>query len=239
METLNTNLLYIYKDGWFKIFLLCGICDRFSLCLVNKLFRKIIADNKLLHLEIFCVNPSYFCEGNWESPESNPGNFLDFREVLQEVKSYKLNYLTAKELLELCSNPPLNPMINALELSGLEMDNISQLLLEKALNSLNITLFSLANGLKIPSNFSEICSRISTLRHLNITNYLINSFLDLSTAPFVKIYFDRVECKSGTYIRMPRCLKKFYLHCYEVEDESSSNHDTKFQMEHCKELYQL
>jgi hypothetical protein len=262
----HQSLLDIPKDILFKVIEVCELDLLYSMYLVNKLFQQIIKDMKLLPpLWICSVKDPDMCKDSWENLESSTKDFLSHQKFLQEIKHCKLGFLTHEELLYLFDNPQLismdflshhkiheellylfnNPrlisMVNMLEIDTyiLRFGYGYQPILEKALQFPNITMLSLVDIIITSRNFSKICSKSPTLQYLNLRDGILSSLMDFSTCSFVNFSLDNMNCKSGTYIRMPHCLKKCDLSCYLVEGGLLPNSFIKFQMSHCKDLKTL
>jgi hypothetical protein len=247
---MNTNshqsLPDVHKDIWFEILKVCEPDLLYSMYLVNKLFQQIIEDMELLPpLWICSMKHSDICEYILENPESFAefaNDFLSHHKLLPRTKHYKLDFLTYIDLLELFKNTQLSSMINMLEIDISTMLCVGydyQSILEKVLQFPNITMLSLVNATVISRDFPEICSKNHFLRYLNLCSGIWSSFLNFSTCSFVNFSLDNMNCKSGTYIRMPHCLKKCDLSCYLVEGGLLPNSFIKFQMSHCKDLKTL
>jgi hypothetical protein len=247
---MNTNshqsLPDIHKDIWFEILKVCEPDLLYSMYLVNKLFQQIIEDMELLPpLWICSMEIPSICKYILENPESFAefaNDFLSHHKLLPRTKHYKLDFLTYIDLLELFKNTQLSSMINMLEIDILTMLCIGydyQSILEKVLQFPNITMLSLVNATKISRDFPEIYSKNTFLRYLKLRDGILSSFMDFGTCSFVNFSLDHMYFKSGTYIKMPHCLKKCDLMCHLMELELLPNSFIEFQMSHCKELETL
>jgi hypothetical protein len=113
----NINLPVLLKEIWSKIIEVCELDSLYPMYLVNKLFQQIIEDMKLLPPLCICsLRDLDMCEDSWENLESYTKDLLSHHKVLQEIKHYKLGFLTYAEPQELFNNSQLNSMINMLEI---------------------------------------------------------------------------------------------------------------------------
>jgi hypothetical protein len=238
----NVNLPGLPEEIWFEIIEVCELDSLYSMYLVNKLFQQRMKNMNLLPLWIFSVSNSFTCEINRENLERFTINFLGHHKFLQWIKHHKLEFLTYSELDKLFNNQKLSSMINMLEIdisyivcSGYNYQSI----LEKVLHFPNITMLSLVRSRVIPRDFPEICSKNHFLQYLNLCDGILPLFMDFGTCSFVNFSLDNVSCKSGTSIKMPCCLKKCDLSCYQSHVGLLPNNSIEFQMSHCKELKTL
>jgi hypothetical protein len=243
---MNTNphqsLLDVPKDILFKVIEVCEPDSLYSMYLVNKSFQQIIEDMKLLSLFIYSVKDSDMCRDSWKDPESSIKDFLSHHhKFLQEIKHYKLRFLTHQEVLLYAFNyPQLISMINMLEIYvNICYPDRSLQILEQVHRFPNITMLSLVNIFITSVNFSKICFKSTTLRYLKLRDGILSSRMDFSLYSFVKFSLENMNCQNETSIIMPDCLKKCDLSCYQTMNELLSNCFTEFHMSHCKKLNTL
>jgi hypothetical protein len=242
---MNTNphqsLLDVPKDILFKVIEVCEPDSLYSMYLVNKSFQQIIEDMKLLLFRICSVKDPTTCNNSRRNLESFTNDFLGHHKFLQGIKHYKIEFWTYTELQERFNNPQLSPMINLLEIDTNIFRPIYNYrsMLEKVLCLPKIRMLSLINVTTIPRKFAQICSKNTFWRYLKLRDGTLSLFMDFSTCSFVNFSLDNMNCKSGTYIKMPHCLKECDLSCYLMEVELLSNYSIKFQMSHCKDLKTL
>jgi hypothetical protein len=237
----NVNFPVLLSEIWFKIIEICELDSLYSMYCVSKLFQQIIEITNLLLFWICLVDDPDMCEFRRKNRKSSTNNFLCHHKFLQRIKHYKLEFLTHEELLYLFDNPQLISMINMLEINtciiGSRYDY--QPILKKALQFSKITTLSLVNTI-ISRNFPEIFSKNHSLQKLNFRNGILpSSSMDFSTCSFVEFSLDNMDCKSGTSIKMPDCLKECDLSCYLIEIGLLPDSFIEFQMSHCKKLNTL
>jgi hypothetical protein len=229
----NVNLLNLPEEIWLEIIEVCELDSLYSMYLVNKLFQQRMKNMNLLPLWTCSVSNSSTCKTNRENLEKFTNNFLSHHKFLQWIKHHKLEFLTYPELDKLFKNSQLSPMINMLEI---DFKHVNWTILESVRYFPNITMLSFLNVLMISEKFPEICSKNHFLQYLNLRDGVLPLFMDFGTCSFVNFSLDNVTCINGTSIKMPHCLKKCDLSCYQMQIGLLLNSSIEFQMSHCKEL---
>jgi hypothetical protein len=237
----NVNFTDLPEDIWLEIIKICEPDSLYSMYLVNKLFQQRIKNKKLLPLWICLVMEPEMFEDSWKNLESSTNNFLSHHKFLQKTKHYKLEFLTHEKFINHFNNSHQSiSMINMLEIDTdifHPLDSYPSIL-EQLHRFPNIKMLSLIN-LIISENFLGSCFKNHSLRYLSFRDAILSSFIDFSTCSFVKFSLDNANCKNGTSITMPCCLKKCDLSCCLMDVVLSSNYTVKFQMSHCKKLNTL
>jgi hypothetical protein len=237
----NVNLLNLPKEIWFKIIEICQLDSLYSMYLVNKLFQQRIKNMNLLPpLWIWLVMSHIMYKYILKNPKRTTKFFLSHHKFLQETKHYKLGFLTHEKFLNPFDSPQLISMINMLEIDVniIHSPQSYQLIFEKVNRFPNIKILSFVNATILPRNLPELCSEIP-LRHLNLRDSILSSSMDFSTCSFVKLSLDNMNCRNGISIKMPDCLKKCDLSCYQTKIGLFSNCFVELQMSHCKKLNTL
>jgi hypothetical protein len=237
----NVNFTDLPEDIWLEIIKICEPDSLYSIYLVNKLFQQRIKNKKLLPFRICLVMDPTTCKYGRQNLENSTIDFLSHHKFLQKTNHYELKFLEYIEFDKRFNNPQLNPMINMLEIDIKIFHPISEYRsrLERVFYIPKIRMLSLVNIETIPWKFTQIFSKNSFWRYLNLRNGILSSFMDFSTCSFVKFNLDNVNCQNDTYIKMPYCLKECDLNCYQTKVGILSNCFIKFQMSHCKELNTL
>jgi hypothetical protein len=243
MEISNNNLCYFHNGVWLEIIKACQLRWRLLLFCVSKLFQKLIEDNQLNCLRIYhlvSIPDIGYYKNNLEVLTKV---LLTQCKFIQGVKrqNTEIVVLTIEDLKTLCDHPPLDNVINMLNLDEscldyeFDPDKISCRLSEQVLNSLNITMLSLVNMTLIPDNFAEIWSERPILKALNLRGCTLKSTMDLSTASFKELWFDMVQYRDNTRIKMPLSLEAIYI----ALGENGCASDTEFLGAHCDQLSKL